>query len=449
MTDLMALGRSEPLPPHDYTRLWSAARPDTMATLIYTSGTTGDPKGVELTHGNFMSVVEGARAIIPWDEHDTFLSFLPLCHIYERALGHYVPLAHGARIVYVEGATSLERIARLPGNFLEARPTLFLGMPRLYEKMKEKIEDTAAKGGPRKKRVFDWAIGVGLAAARREMRGKRPGTLTALQRPVADRLVFRKVRERVGGRIRFLVSAGAALPAETMEFFTACGLPILEGYGLTETASLVTANRPGAMRPATVGTPAPNAEIRLADDGEILCRGAGLMRGYWNKPEVTAEAIDGDGWFHTGDLGEWTPDRFLRITGRKKDLIVLSNGKKVAPQDIEEMLKGSPYISDLALMGDGSQSVVALIVPNFERLQAEITTTADRAALAASADAHAVIKKELHRLSTGLADFERIRRFALLDHEFTVENGELTPTLKVKRHVLAERYADTLKDLTR
>jgi long-chain acyl-CoA synthetase len=448
LADVMERGRAEPLPPEEYQSLWTSVLPETMATLIYTSGTTGDPKGVELTHGNFMSVVEGARSIIPWGERDTFLSFLPLCHIYERALGYYVPLAHGARIVYVEGATSVERIARLPGNFLEAQPSLFLGMPRLYEKMKEKIEDAAAKSGAKRKRIFDWSIGVGVAAARAEMRGRRPGPVTALKRIVADRLVFRKVRSRVGGRIRFLVSAGAALPAETMEFFTACGLPILEGYGLTETASLVTANRPGAMRPGTVGTPAPNAEIRIADDGEILCRGAGLMRGYWNKPAATAEAIDADGWFHTGDLGEWTPDHFLRITGRKKDLIVLSNGKKVAPQDIEEMLKSSPYITDLALMGDGSQSVVALIVPNFDRLLKE-TGAPDRAALAASPEAHAVIKKELQRLSTALADFEKVRKFALLDHEFTIENDELTPTLKVKRHVLAQRYADTLKALTR
>ena len=443
----IALGKDFPLTAKAYEEAWSGVQPEDLATIIYTSGTTGEPKGVELTHGNFMNAIAGVPSIIEWNETDTFLSFLPLCHIYERAVGYYLPLARGSQIVYVEGASSLERIAKLPLNFVEVKPTLFLGMPRLYEKMKEKIEDAATKAGPKKRKVFDWAVGVGLKAARVEMRGGKVDRITAVQRALADKLVFHTIRERFGGRIRFLISAGAPLAGEVMEFFHACGLMMIEGYGLTETSSLAIANRPHNIRPNSVGVPADNNEVRLAEDGEILCRGGNVMRGYWHKPEASAEAISPDGWFHTGDLGAYIEDGFIRITGRKKDLIVLSNGKKVAPQDVEAKLKTSPYITDLALMGDGSQSVVALIVPAFDRLHAEIEAPSDRAALAASQEVRRFIKKELDRLSEHLADFEKVRKFALMDHEFSIENGELTPTLKVKRHVLTVRYKDVLADL--
>ncbi|HEY3269524.1 MAG TPA: long-chain fatty acid--CoA ligase [Armatimonadota bacterium] len=447
MDSFLALGQRQRLSDDEFRRLWQSIGPDDMATLIYTSGTTGDPKGVELTHGNFIDVLTGVQSFIEWDENDVFLSFLPLCHIYERAMGHYLPMSHGAQIAYVEGNSPIERISKLSSNFIEVKPTLFLGMPRLYEKMKEKIEDAAAKGGPKRKKIFDWAIEVGLKAARLEMRGKRVDPWTQAQRKLADKLVFEKVRERVGGNVRHLISAGAPLPGDVMEFFNACGLQMIEGYGLTETTSVVTANHPGDMRPGSIGQPSPNVELTIAPDGEIICRGKGVMRRYWNKPAATAEAIDADGWFHTGDVGEWMEGTFLRITGRKKDLIVLSNGKKVAPQDIEARLKSSPYITDLALMGDGSQSVVAMIVPNFDRLAAELKLPPDRSAIAASPEAKKAIKRELDRLSAHLADFEKVRKFALMDHEFTVESGELTPTLKVKRHVLTQRYADVLAEL--
>lgn len=443
----IALGKDFPLTDDAYKAAWSGVQPEDLATIIYTSGTTGEPKGVELTHGNFMNAISGVPTIIEWGEGDTFLSFLPLCHIYERAVGYYLPLTRGSQIVYVEGSTSVERIAKLPLNFVEVKPTLFLGMPRLYEKMKEKIEDAATKAGPKKRKVFDWAIGVGLKAARVEMRGGKVDRVTAAQRAIADKLVFHTIRERFGGRIRYLVSAGAPLAGEVLEFFHACGLMMIEGYGLTETSSLAIANRPHNLRPNSVGLPGDNNEIRIAEDGEILCRGGNVMRGYWHKPEATAEAISPDGWFHTGDLGEKIEDGFIRITGRKKDLIVLSNGKKVAPQDIEAKLKTSPYITDLALMGDGSQSVVALIVPAFERLQEETGAPTDRAALAASPEVRRFIKKEIEQLSEHLADFEKVRKFALMDHEFSIENGELTPTLKVKRHVLTVRYKDVLAEL--
>ncbi|HEY3411698.1 MAG TPA: long-chain fatty acid--CoA ligase [Armatimonadota bacterium] len=447
LDSFIALGRDFPLTDDAYKAAWSGVTPDDLATIIYTSGTTGDPKGVELTHGNFMNVISGVPTIIPWDETDIFLSFLPLCHIYERAAGYYLALTGGSQIVYVEGSSSVERIAKLPLNFVEVKPTIFLGMPRLYEKMKEKIEDAAAKAGPKKKKVFDWAIGVGLKAARIEMRGGKVDRATAIQRSLADKLVLHTVRERFGGRIRYLVSAGAPLAGDVMEFFHACGLMMIEGYGLTETSSLAIANRANNIRPNSVGLPGDNNEIRIAEDGEILCRGGNVMRGYWRKPEATAEAITADGWFHTGDLGTYIEDGFIRITGRKKDLIVLSNGKKVAPQDIEANLKTSPYITDLALMGDGSQSVVALIVPAFDRLQEENGAPMDRAALASDPEVRRFIKKELDRLSVHLADFEKVRKFALMDHEFSIENGELTPTLKVKRHVLTARYKDILADL--
>jgi long-chain acyl-CoA synthetase len=440
-------GKAHAFDPADFESRSAAIRPDELLTLIYTSGTTGDPKGVELTHSNVMSVIEGCRDLIFWDENDIFLSLLPVSHVYERVAGYYLALAEGACIAYVEGNTMVEKLAKLPSNFQEVRPTIFIGMPRLYDKMKEKIEDTARKAGPAKARIFDWAVGVGRRVAYLTMRGRKPGPMLAARYKVADHLVFEKIRARLGGRIRYLVSGGAALDADVMEFYCAAGLTLIEGYGLTETTSVVAANRPGCMRPGSVGFTLHHTEARIAGDGELLVRGPGVMRRYWNKPADTEAVLEPDGWFHTGDTAAWMEGSFLQITGRKKDLIVLSNGKNVAPQNIEAKLMHSPIINDIVLMGDGAQSVVALIVPAFDRLEADFPGMT-REQLTTSPEVKKRFRAEIDRLSVDLADFERVRRFAILDHEFSIEGGELTPSMKVRRHVLAQKYKDILAELT-
>lgn len=441
LDQLRTLGREQPLSEESYRQAWSTPQPDDLASIIYTSGTTGDPKGVELTHWNFVSVVNAARDLMIWDENSVFLSLLPLAHIYERTCGYYMPLSLGANISFMES------LGRLLVNFQEVRPTHMFAVPRVWEMLKGRIEDTVSKSSPSKQRLFAWALRVGERVAYRSMRGLSPDPYTAAQYAMADRLVFQSIRERFGGRLQWCVSGGASLPADAMMFFHAIGMPILEGYGLTETTSLLTVGRPGAVRAGTVGLVSYGSEVILDEDNEILCRGGGVARGYWNKPEETRNAMTENGWFRTGDLGAWVEDRFLVITGRKKDILVLSNGKNVAPQSIEERLKASPYITDVAVMGDGAPAVVALVVPAFERLQTEFQAPQDRKALISDPAVRKIIKKEIDRLSEGLADFERVRRFALLEREFSIENGELTPTLKVKRYVLAQEYYDVLARL--
>ncbi len=441
--DLMTRGRADPLDDETWHERWSSVQAQDLASIIYTSGTTGEPKGVELTHANFVSVVNAGRDMLPWNEEDVFLSFLPLAHIYERTVGYYLPLSLGACIAYVEG------LARLPQNFTEARPTYLFGVPRLYEMMRSRVESGIEKESAQVRRLFHWAMNIGEEYSVELMHGRIPSPMLAKKRAVADAFVLKSVRDRFGGRLKYMVSGGAALSADTLRFFHALGMPILEGYGLTETTSLLTVSRPGAIRPGSIGLPAQGFEVRLAEDGELECRGGGVARGYWNRPEATAEAFTPDGWFKTGDLASFIDEKFVVITDRKKDIIVLSNGKNIAPQLIEGVLKESPYITDVALMGDRGQGVVALIVPAFERLQAEHGAPQDRAELAADPEVRKIIKAEIDKHSKQFADFERIRRFAILPNEFSIDSGELTPTLKVKRHVIAEKYADVLAGLLR
>ncbi|MCC6731210.1 MAG: long-chain fatty acid--CoA ligase [Chthonomonadales bacterium] len=421
--------------------------PDEVATLIYTSGTTGDPKGAMLSHRALLHTGTAAREFVRLDETDVFLSFLPLCHIVERVGGHYLPLSVGALIVYSEGPFAVA------GEIADVRPTVFLCVPRLYENVQEKVMEHAARLPARRRRVFGWAMRVGREYAERRSRGATIGPALALQRRAADQIVLEQVRRKAtGGRVRFLVSGGAPLGSETALFFESIGVTILEGYGLTE-CPVIALNRPGRSRLGTVGEPLPGLEARIADDGEIHARGPSLMRGYFGKPEATAEAIDGEGWFNTGDIGEIGPGGFLRITDRKKDIIVLANGKNVAPQPIEARLKRSPYIQEAVLIGDRQSVMVAIVVPAFDRLRhwaAELGVEAASAeALAAHPDVKRLIKAEIDRCSEGLADFERVRRFALVDHAFTIDGGELTPTLKVRRREVARLYAPLIEQLVR
>jgi long-chain acyl-CoA synthetase len=379
---------------------------------------------------------------IPVSETDRFLSFLPLPHVFERLVGFYFPLAAGAEIAYAGSLFTVQ------GDMADAKPTIMASVPRLYESMAGRIADTGAKLPPFRRRLFDWALRVGREVGVRRIERRPVGPLPALRHALADRLVLAKIRERTGGRMRYFVSGGAPLMRETAEFFAAIGLTILEGYGLTETSPVITFNPPDQIKLGTVGRPIDGIEVRLAPDGEILCRGHNVMQGYYNKTEATREAIDPEGWFHTGDVGVLDADGYLSITDRKKEILVLSNGKNVAPAPIEARLKTSPFIAQAVLLGDRQNVVSALIVPEFERLrqwakEAGIATE-DNAALIADPRARRQIKSEIDRLSKELADFEKPRRFALLQRDFTIDSGELTPTLKLKRRVIAEKYADII-----
>jgi long-chain acyl-CoA synthetase len=417
-------------------------RPEGPAAIIYTSGTTGEPKGAILTHRNFTSNALSVMRRIPIRESDRFLSFLPLPHVFERLVGFYLPLTVGAEIAYSESLFTVQR------DMVDAQPTVMASVPRLYESMVARIAESGAKLPPRRRKLFDWAIRIGRQANLKRIRHQMVGPWLALQQALADRLVLAKVRERTGGRMRYFVSGGAPLMRETAEYFAALGLTILEGYGLTETSPVITFNPPDDIRFGTVGPPIDGIEVLIAADGEILCRGHNVMRGYHNKPEATREAIDPEGWFHTGDVGALDSDGYLRITDRKKEILVLSNGKNVAPAPIEARLKSSPFVSQAVLLGDRQSVVSALIVPDFERLRAWAKengiSTAENAALVAEPRVRRQIKSEIDRLSRELADFERVKRFALLEQDFSAESGELTPTLKLKRRVIAEKYANVI-----
>src|SRR5437867_8301783 len=380
-----------------------SVKPGDLATIIYTSGTTGEPKGVMLTHDNIFSNVAVSRTKIPFAGEDVALSFLPLSHIFERMGGHYLMFATGTSIAYAES------IDTVPVNLQEVRPTIVLSVPRLYEKMYARILETALTGGFLKRKIFFWARGVAERWANEKLAGKEPGGLLAKQYALAQRLVFSKLKARTGGRLRYFVSGGAPLAPEINKFFYAAGLVILEGYGLTETSPVIAVNTPEDFRIGTVGKPVPGVEVRIAEDGEILTRGPHVMKGYYNKPQATAEVMDAGGWFHTGDIGE-LEDGFLRITDRKKDIIATAGGKKIAPQPIENRVKTNKYVLQAVMIGDKRKFPVLLVVPNWETLekwahQTNIAWT-DRAQLLQMPAIKAKMEKEVGEELAGLARFE-------------------------------------------
>jgi len=421
-------------------------KPDDLATLIYTSGTTGDPKGVMLVHSNLVSNVEGGLEALPAiTSQDVALSFLPLCHVFERMAGYYCMLKMGATIAYAES------VEKVPDNMGEVQPTIMCSVPRLYEKMYARVNDKVRSDPPVRQKIFAWAIGVGRQIFAHKVAGTQPGLLLGLQFALANALVFSKIKQRVGGRLKLFVSGGAPLSKEIAEFFGAAGLYILEGYGLTETSPVIAVNRFEAMRPGSVGRPLGNVEVRIAADGEILTRGPHVMKGYFNKPEATAEAIDADGWFHTGDIGHLDRDGFLVITDRKKDILVTSGGKNIAPQPIENRFKTNRYFTEVVMVGNKRNYPAALVVPNFDNLEA----WAKEKGIGWSSRDELVRKPEVEGLYDALreeltrddAQFEKIKRMALLSKEFTIEAGELTPTLKVKRRVVEDKYKDLIDTL--
>lgn len=416
---------------------------DDLATIIYTSGTTGEPKGVMLIHGNFLSNIEGALQSISVSDQDSFLSFLPLSHVFERMVGHYLAFHVGATVAYAE---SVDTVAE---NLKEVSPTLMASVPRLFEKIYGRIMDSLEEGSPIKRKIFFWAIGVGKKVTEHRQKNQPlPGGLK-LKYGIATKLVFSKLHERVGGRIRFFVSGGAPLSKEIGEFFTAAGLLILEGYGLTETSPVIAVNLLDKFKFGSVGFPLKNVEVKIAEDGEILTRGPHVMIGYYKNEEATREAIDAEGWFHTGDIGHIDEEGMLVITDRKKNIIVTAGGKNIAPQYIENLLITSRYIDQAVVLGDKRKFCSALLVPNMELLEkfAKENGLKNLAGndLLTNPQVMDLISKEVEAVSTELASYETIKKFALVDHPFTIESGELTPTLKIKRNIVEERYRDIIE----
>jgi long-chain acyl-CoA synthetase len=423
-----------------YRKVAESVKPDDLATLIYTSGTTGNPKGVMLSHDNIHSNVAATRTRMPFRGDDVALSFLPLSHIFER-MGDYLMFATGSSIVYAE---SLDTV---PVNMIEARPTVVFSVPRLYEKMYARVLQNALAGGFLKKKIFFWARGVADKWADEKLAGREPRGMLARKYAIAQKLVFSKLKERTGGRLRFFVSGGAPLAPEINKFFYAAGLIILEGYGLTETSPVIGVNTGDEFKIGTIGKPIAGVEVRIAPDGEILTRGPGVMKGYFNNPAATAEAIDADGWFHTGDIGELR-DGFIAITDRKKDIIVTAGGKNIAPQPVENLVKTNKYVSQAVMIGDKRRFPSMLIVPNFEQLEGWARRKGilwtDRAQLIRTPAVQKKMEDEVFAVCSGLAHYETPRKIALLEHDFSLEKGEMTPTQKVKRRVVDRNYKDVI-----
>jgi long-chain acyl-CoA synthetase len=416
---------------------------DDLATLIYTSGTTGEPKGVMLTHGNLVhNVVEAAKVFPQITSAWTCLSFLPLCHSFERTAGHNFMLYTGVTIAYAES------VEKVPENMQEVRPHVMVSVPRLYEKMYARVNEKVASDPPLRQKVFRWAIGVGGEMFAHTVARTTPGVFLRAKFAIADKLVFSKIKERTGGRLELFISGGAPLAREIAEFFGAAGMLVCEGYGLTETSPVITCNRPAFVKPGSVGLPLDRVEVKIAEDGEILTRGPHVMKGYFKKPEATAEAIDADGWFHTGDIGRIDPDGALVITDRKKDIIVTSGGKNIAPQPIENRLKTNRFFTEVVMIGNKRNFASALVVPTFEVLEgwakANGITAASREELVARPEVLAHCMAIVNEMTPDLAQFEKIKKIALLSREFSLEAGEMTPTLKVKRRVVEERYKATI-----
>ncbi|MEO5618939.1 MAG: long-chain fatty acid--CoA ligase [Candidatus Eisenbacteria bacterium] len=442
---LVALGAGlRSAAPEAFRSLAAAVQPDDLATIIYTSGTTGEPKGAMLTHANIESNCRACWERVTFRAGDLALSFLPLCHIFERMGGFYALIGRGVGIAYAE---SIETVA---ANAVEVKPHILCGVPRFFEKVYARVMENVGKQPPLRRSIFHWGLAQGQRAARAHFERRALPPHHAIAARIADRLVGAKVRERVGGRLRFCISGGAPLSPKVMEFFFAIGIPIYEGYGLTETSPVICLNVPGREKPGSVGPAVDGVEVRIGEQGEILTRGPHVMKGYFRNEAATRATIR-EGWFHTGDVGRLDEDGALWITDRLKDLLVTAGGKKVAPQPLEASLKTSKWVSEAILLGDQHPYVVALLVPNFANLEAEArargwTFVAPRDLLGLPA-VRALYQAEIDRLNARLAPFEQIKNFALLDRELSQEAGELTPTLKVRRRIITQRFSSIIRDL--
>ena len=434
------IGRVKELLDHRIERVYSGD----IATIIYTSGTTGEPKGVLLSHSNFLSNAEACLRVIPITHDDVHLSFLPLSHVFERMAGWYLMLLCGASVAYAETMDTI------PQNMLEIRPTVMLGVPRFFEKLYHRVQAGIADSPPLKRALARWALDVGHRAAEHRLAHRPLPARARLELALARRLVLKKLTGKLGGRLRFFVSGSAPLPRAIGEFFYDAGITILEGYGLTETSPVITVNRVEDLKFGSVGKPLDGVAVRIAEDGEILTRGPHVMQGYYQKPQETQAALAG-GWFHTGDIGLVDGDGFLMITDRKKDLLKTAGGKFVAPQKLENLFITDPLIAQAFVYGDGEPFCVALLVPNAQRV-ADYARTHQLPVPSPQELLHcpavkALLWSRVQALQQDLASFEQVKAVGVLDHEFSQASGELTPTLKSKRAVIAAHYRETLKQL--
>jgi long-chain acyl-CoA synthetase len=414
-----------------------AVRPEDLATLIYTSGTTGDSKGVMLTHGNIASNLNHSTRTFTWNPSSSCISFLPLSHITARHLD-YALFCYGATLAYCGN------FDRLPAALPAIQPTVFVAVPRVYEKIRDVVQQRAATK-PAVKKLFNWALTTGHRHRDEILQGKTP---SSLRWRLADRLVFKKVKQAFGGRVRDFIAGGAPLGLATAGWFADVGIRIFEGYGLTETSPVLALNNARDHRMGSVGKPIETVECRFAPDGELLVRGPFVFAGYWKKPEATAEAIEADGWFHTGDIGRQDEDGFLYITDRKKELIKTSGGKMIAPAPIESKLTNSPLVANAVLVGDRHKFLSVLIAPNFAALESlareKGIAFSSRAELVKNPVVQAEYHALVHSVNEGLANFETIKRFHLVADEWSIDSGEMTPSMKLKRRVVAQRYAEEI-----
>jgi long-chain acyl-CoA synthetase len=418
--------------------------PDDLATIIYTSGTTGEPKGVMLTHSNLVTNLIDSSGHLAFGRNDIALSVLPLSHVFERQ-AMYMYLYRGMAVYFAE---SLQTIGP---NLREVRPTILVGVPRIFEKIYDRIQERAAEAGKFAATMLAWSVSVGREYAKYKLAHLPVPLFLKLKHAIASRLVFSKWHAAFGGRIRLLVSGGAALPEDLAYIYFGAGIPIIQGYGLTETSPVITTSQLDAIRAGTVGKPIPNVEVRIAADGEIEARGPNIMRGYYNKPEETRAVFTDDGWFKTGDIGTLDADGYLRITDRKKELFKTSGGKYISPQPIEQAIKASRFVNQVVLVGAERKFPAALIVPNWEQLESYCKLKGiqvnNRRELCEHPRIVDLFERQIDRLTPNLARFEKIKKVALLENEFTIEGGELTPTLKVKRRVVDEKYRDVIEKL--
>lgn len=431
--------------PDEWTKLRDAVRPDDLASIVYTSGTTGEPKGVILTQNNFASNVTTCLEYFPIEAGDVALSFLPLSHVFERMAGHFTMIHAGVTIAYAES------IEKVPENMQEVRPHVMMSVPRLYEKIYARVHEKVRHDSFLKRYIFNKAVATGKQYVHEKYTLKVTNPSTERKFKRYDKLVYRKLKERTGGRIKFFVSGGAALSKEIEEFFNAVDIPILQGYGLTETSPVIAFNNFNAMRFGSVGKPLPDADVKIAEDGEILVKGPMVMTGYWQKADATKEAFNGNGYFRTGDIGKIDEDGFLFVTDRKKELIVMSNGKKVAPQPIENELKTKPGIGQAVLIGNQKNYISALLWPDLEALKKYAEEhglkTQEPAELLAKEPVVKLIEKSVSDVNQGLARYEQIKRYKVLPAELLPGAPELTPTLKIKRRVVDERYGAQIQEL--
>ncbi len=436
--------RAHEADPQLFEAAWRSVVPSDLATIAYTSGTTGPPKGVMITHANLYHTVINATKMHSYEEGDFGIAFLPLTHMLQRMT------VYAALHLNIVGAYA-ESIDKLVDNFRELRPTVQVSVPQIFERIYNRVHQMLDSGSSWRRRIFQWALAVGRQASHYRQANRSLPPFLAFEYAIAHRLVFRKIHDIFGGRVKYLLCGGAPMPLYLLEFFNSVGLLILEGYGLTETVAPAAVNRAEHFKFGTVGQLIPGMEARLAPDGELLLRGQGLFQGYFKDPEATAAAIDQEGWFHTGDIAAIDDEGFISITDRKKDLIVTAGGKNIAPQNIEKLIRALPLISQVIVFGDRRNYLIALITLNENELlnfsKRECLADREQTALAANQKVLQAVSEHVKNVNACLAPYEQIRRFTILPHDFTEEAGELTPTLKLRRQEIVKRYRDRIESI--